>query len=115
MILRFLRFEEYKFNRGIFIVAFCFVIILTFTSLFYTFLIEEGSLNHPTMMEQIFADSFYLWRFPTHYLLYVIIDIIPFIGILYLPLLIVNVMIYSISIERIITLLKSIFSKNAGN
>lgn len=104
--MKFLNYDKHTFNSWVFGVAFGLISVLTFVSFFYAWAHDEGTLgNNP--LDLFLAESFNIWRFPTHNLLFLIIDEIPIVGILYFPLLLVNSIVYSFLIERFIVIFRA--------
>lgn len=105
-----LEFHQYKFNSLVFIISFCIITLWIFLSFTYGFQRDEGTLK-PGVFNDFMANSFYVFRFPTHNLLFLVIDKVPGLFILFFPLLIVNSFLYTLITERFIAI---VFSKKAG-
>ncbi len=110
MIRRLFKFDEYKMNSLIFGIVFIIISVWTLMSFIFAWAQDEGTLGGGSF-DVFMADSFNVLRFPWHNILFLLIDIIPFLGILYFPLLLVNVLFYTVLLERLITVL--ILRKNS--
>jgi hypothetical protein len=98
------KYDRYKMNLLVFGVVFSIVSVWTLLSFFYAWAKDEGTLGN-NLFDNFMADSFNVWRFPFHNILFLIVDVIPFLGVLFFPLLILNILFYSIIIERSTTIL----------
>jgi hypothetical protein len=97
-----LRYDVYKMNSLIFSLSYCVLVIWAFLSLGYAWALDEGTLsNHP--IDVFLANSFQVFSFPSHHILTFTLDYLPdlhFLGFLFFPLLLVNIALYCIIIER---------------
>jgi hypothetical protein len=100
-----------KFNILTFLIAFVAISLLTITSLLFAFAKDEGQINEQTEpIKNFIADSFKLFRFPTHSLFepWILSDGIGW----YFPGLMLNVVIWTILIERLLSFGLELYSKN---
>jgi len=104
MIKNFLGFHKYPTNTLVFILAFSIITIGTLTSFFYAWAQDEGTLGTDSF-NQFIANSFYVFRFPAHNILYLLVEDVPFLGFLYFPMLFANILLQTMIVERFITLL----------
>lgn len=98
-----------KFNKGFFLVGIGIILPLTIFSLLAAAAQDEGTLGEG-LIRSILADAFYVFRFPTHTLLFWLIDIqfVDHMNSYYFFIgLIINVILYAFLIERVL----SYFSK----
>lgn len=95
-------------------VAFIVIGSLTTISFLKMFSLEEGTLGDNTF-DVFLAESFVVWRFPFHTILYIFLDYFPFLGYLYFPLLFLNVLFYSCLIERILTIVLAKITRTKNN
>ncbi|MDX2359350.1 MAG: hypothetical protein QNK23_00995 [Crocinitomicaceae bacterium] len=102
-IKSFLQYDKYPANGSIIGVAFLIFGSLTVISFLYAFALDEGTLgDNPT--DIFIANSFNIWRFPSHTLLWPIIDILPFLApLIFIFGLLFNMAFYSFIVERIFT------------
>lgn len=95
-----LHYDRYPIHYLIFGSAFSLISVWTLLSFFYAWAADEGTLaDHP--FDQFMAISFSVWRFPLHNLLFLVVDIIPFLTVLYFPLLLANSILYALLVERL--------------
>lgn len=100
-----------KFRIGIFLIAFFALSLLTVVSWLFAFGKDEGQVNENTEpVKNFIADSFNLFRFPAHSLFepWILSDGISW----YFPGLILNVIIWTILIERLFSIGRKLYSKN---
>jgi hypothetical protein len=103
MIKKLLGFHKHPTNTLVFVIVLGIITLGTFTSFFFAWAEDEGTLGSGTF-NQLIADSFGIFRFPLHNLLYLAVDSVPFLGVLYFPLLLANIFLQTIIMERVITI-----------
>ena len=100
-----------KFRTGNFLIAFFTISLLTVISWLFAFAKDEGQINERTEpIKNFIADSFNLFRFPTHLVLepWILADGIGW----YFPALIFNAFVWAISIERLFSIGVKLYDNN---
>ena len=100
----FLQRKKYPINRKVFIINLILIGILMIISFIAAWAADEGTLGDG-LIGNLFANLFYVLRFPTHNLLWPLMTSgNGILFILFFPGLIVNLIFYSILIERLLTI-----------
>ena len=100
-----------RFRVPIFFVSATVIFFLTCTSFVAAFARDEGSLQNNKIIWNLLADSFYIFRQPTHGLFW---DLIIENGGLYIPGLLFNILFWSLLVERMISLGDALFRRVRG-
>jgi len=98
-----------RFNFGNFSISIIVVFILTCSSFVAAFARDEGTLQKDQkIIWNLLADSFDIFRQPTHGLFW---DLIIENGSLYMPGLLINIFFWSLLVERMTSLGDTLFRK----
>src|SRR5687767_9394226 len=98
-----------RFNFGIFAISIIVFFILTCSSFVAAFGRDEGTLQKDNkIIWNLLADSFDIFRQPTHGLFW---DLIIENGALYIPGLLINILFWSLLAERMTSLGDTLFKK----
>jgi hypothetical protein len=98
-----LKYDRYKFSTLVFGFSFSIIASWTLLSFFYAWALDEGTLgNNP--FDIFMAESFNVWRFPFHLLLFLLMEISQFFSLLFFPFLILNILFYATVIERVLAI-----------
>ena len=98
-----LKYDRYKFRTLAFGFSFSIIAVWTLLSFIYAWALDEGTLgNNP--FDIFMAESFNVWRFPFHLLLFLLMEISPFFSLLFFPFLILNILFYATVIERVLAI-----------
>ena len=90
-------YKRYPYNVEVFAISFILFTFLAFISLFYVWQMDEGTA---TPFENLIADSFTIWRFPSHYVIEYLGEHIPYLELLFFPGILLNIHLYARLIER---------------
>lgn len=95
-------YKRYPYNVEVFAISFLLITFLAVISFFYAWQMDEG-INNPdgiSKLESVLSESFNIWRFPSHYLIEYFGEHIPFLEILFFPVILLNIYLYARLIER---------------
>jgi hypothetical protein len=90
-------YKRYPYNVEVFAISFILFTFLAVISFFYAWQMDEGTT---TPIENLIADSFTIWRFPSHYVIEYFGEHTPYLELLFFPGMLLNIYLYARLIER---------------